>query len=184
MTNSKNNERKSVVKGFKVSINNGELENKPFEIETEYTRTPEKARKFVAAILETDVNFIIVTEIINEKREAVKYNVEALLMDGFTPSYVELEKRDEFTIIKTNVFIYTADVFGYDADDNPFGDHYETTETAQSFTKVDARASVRMEYESIHDKTRVILVNNCAKHEFDVWLAIPDDVINEYIIKK
>ena len=131
--------------------------------------------------MNVDKNFIIVTEIENEKAVKREYNIEALLMDGYIPRYDEYDADAEHTAVKGTVYIYTADIFGYDENDEPFGVHYDSTETTQSFTKVDARASVKMEYEGVFDNRRVVLVHDCTKHEFKVWFNVPNAELDKYV---
>lgn len=182
MTNTTNNERKTVVKGFWFDA---DMNKNAFEVETEYTRSDDKARKFAAKALNVNPNMVIVTEYTNEKPEKANYNIEAILMDGYRPLY-ETEKpetREDETAIKATVYVYSADVFGYNEFDEPIAAHYETYETAQSFTKVDARASVRMEYEG-NFNARVVLVNDCQKHEFKVWFIVKNDDLAKFVDKR
>lgn len=180
MTNTTNKECKSTIKGFWFDAENGMTQN-AFEVVTKYTRSNDVARKLAAKALNVDKNFIIVTDIENKKAVKREYNIEALLMDGYIPRYDECDADAEHTAVKGTVYVYSADIFGYDETDAPFGVHYDTVETAQSFTKVDARASVKMEYEGVFDNRRVVLVNECTKHEFKVWFNVPNDKLNEYI---
>ena len=78
--------KKTVVRGFIINLANGTSE--PFELETDYTRTLEKAAKMLNANAPKGFQYVA-TELVNEKSEPIVYDVSALVNNSVFQSNTE-----------------------------------------------------------------------------------------------
>ena len=135
--------RKSIVKGSFIDIDTQEFT--PFEIETEYTRSIEKAVKLVKEMEGiTDNNIVIaVSEIINEKPAAVKYNngkVYELARATFPEKEeAEAEVAENETVIAIPWYEYEAQFWGYNSISNQYITDTVHDESPLSMTKTNMR---------------------------------------------
>ncbi len=183
----KNNERKSMVKGMIIDTVNQSFEQ--FEIETSYTRSIDKAVKFATAQLNADKKpeiVITVQEIVNEKTQRKAWNNAALYLESETMTFSEDEAKEQAkenqTIVKGKLYVYFTNVFYYDVDTSEYGVKQFSWSTGRLETAKDARAMICMRFEEI-EKQKPIAIDvyenqrGYKRSEMDAFYIIDNDRI-------
>ena len=193
----KNNtaERKSTVKGIWANATTQEFNQ--FEIETEYTRSIEKAVKLASAIINPDNRpeiMVSVSEIVNEKAQRKVWNNTALYLEAREMCMTEaeaLEMNDaNELVIKGCLYNFETQIWAY----NPITEEYVTKPfswtTGANVTAKDARAMLAMRFEEMHKGFKVLGLNHWTtskgytKAQDDVWFVINEIIARERCIKE
>ena len=136
--------RKTLVKGTFIDMETQEFT--PFEIETEYTRSIEKAVKMVEEIsgIENHNPVVFVNELVNEKPAAIKYNngkVYELARATYTEEeYANNEVSENETVVAIPWYEYEAQFWGY----NSISDQYITDIVHDNSPLSMTKANMRM----------------------------------------
>lgn len=179
---------KTQVKGFIIDLSNGQ--SYPFECETEYTRSAEKAQKLVNVeeLGFVDGNYAIaITELVNEKAEAKRYS-NSKIIDMAINVFNDEEDAKEAAEIK-NAIVRKVSMYQYDAqiwarkDNGEYFTESFTDESPINMTKLDARAFLTMMAESYFD-CKVIGIHEAEKTELQKFAVIFADELAKCIITK
>lgn len=193
----KNNtaERKSIVKGIWANAKTQEFNQ--FEIETDYTRSIDKAIKLVTESINPDNDpsiMISVTEIVNEKTQRKVWNNTALYIEAREMCMTETEANEIYEdgeiVVKGYLYGFETQIWAY----NPTSEEYVTQPfswtTGANVTAKDARAMLAMRFEEMHKGFKVLGINHWStskgytKAQDNVWFVIDADIAYERCIKE
>lgn len=179
--------RETVLKGETVNLETMERTN--FELTVPYVRSVSKAMEIAAETLELDEATIInpkTFEVVNVKPEPIKYNdgkVYELAYERWDDenNAKDAANKDGSNVVKIAWFEYSAQIWAINNEGNYFTEKYYD-ESPVSFTKVDARAFVRMSYED-NTNYKVIGLHDCVKRETPIYCVITSDNLAQCIDK-
>ena len=175
--------KKTVVRGFIINLANGTSE--PFELETDYTRTLEKAAKQLNANAPEGFQYVA-TELVNEKAEPIVYDA-SLLMNYAKFDSIEEESANEFaesllhgTVRKAANWLYHGDVWmrsiepiaTYEDGNGIARETYQyltecvTDTSVLNLTKTEIRSFIAMSAESLNNGFKCIGVSNEYKERY------------------
>ena len=190
MARTNNTERKSTVKGVWIDMQTQAFNE--YEIETEYTRSLDKAVKLANAIINPGNNpMIVVTvkEIVNEKA-ARRYYDNALLYAeardmcmGQTEAEASVQEGE--IIVKGTLYNFETQVFAYNLATQSYITRPFHWSCGNNVTARDARAMLAMRYEEMNPDERVICVHDWSttkgysKAQDDVWFVIDKEKARE-----
>lgn len=183
------NERTTIIKGFVVEINGENIVNKPFEIATAYTRSNTTARKLASKALDIDANFIIVTELVNEPKKEIKYDIAAVmaysekLFEASNDDTAEIEAKDytDCTLVKFVEYHYDAQIWSIN-NAGEYATRYYLDVSPCKFTKINARGFLRMSFEQASGET-VLGIHDDKRREVKMYALVPNKYIAECIEK-
>lgn len=185
-------ERKSTVKGIWANAETQEFN--PFEIETDYTRSIEKAVKLANAIINPDNNpfiMVSVSEIVNEKAARKYYDNASMYLEALqmclSKEDAENEVKEGEFIVKGTVYNFETQVFAYNLESNSYITRPFSWSCGNNVTARDARAMLAMRYEETHQNERVICVHDWStskgysKAQDEVWFILNDEIAQRCI---
>ena len=157
-------ERKSIVKGIWANAQTQEFNQ--FEIETDYTRSIEKAVKLAKAIINPDNNpaiMVSVSDIVNEKASRKYYDNAAMYLEAAQMCIDEEEAKNECkeneTIVKGFYYSYNTHVFYFDMNANEYKVAPFSWDSGANITARDCRAMLTMRFEETHNGCKVITMH-------------------------
>lgn len=186
MTNAKSNEKSARFEGRIThvkfdAINFDTMEKKSFEFDTEYLRSNTMAEKAARKFFELDDTWIIrVTDIVNEKPKAVKYN-DSKIFDACAAWFEDEEQareglNDGWSVRAIPFFEYECAFWAYNENDDTYITDYCHDESPLKMTKGDMRAFLAM---SAHELTgyKILGVHNCKREEIVRYCVIEDTAL-------
>ena len=180
MASKRNENRQSTVKGVIVTLE--PLTKEEFEIRTPYTRSFPIATKFANEILGANENTIItVTDVIPDELKKVIYDAQ-LVFDNMSADYEVAETAEDVcdeneTVIPYTMHVYQGQVWMYDEDTKEYHTNAIIDQSPLKFTKVDARAFIKMSAESYYG-LKVIGIHDEERTEIKRYAIVSNDKLH------
>lgn len=181
--------KETIVKGFIVDASDpSNVVTTPFEETVSYVRAANRAIEMIRERMgiTEDKIFVTVTEIINEKAEPIRYSNSKLV--DFAVNIFDSEEEANAVLIdgcivkKVSIYNVSGVVWSIDG----AGDYYTNAvnfDTPVNITKADARAFVKMQYESLTGEN-VLALHDIHKTEIERFAVINKDDLEKCIIIK
>lgn len=195
MARTNNMERKSTIKGVWIDMQSQAFNE--YEIETDYTRSLDKALKLAKEIINPDNNeniVVTVKEIVNEKAARRYYDNAAIYAEAREMCYGQAEAEDiaeeAETVVKGIVYEFDTNIFAYNTAAETYAAKAFHWSCGNNVTAKDARAMLAMRFEEINPDWRTIAMHvwgntkGYVKRETQVWFVIDKQTLQDHCMKE
>ena len=181
MTSKRNENRQSTVKGIIANPITQTFEQ--FEIKTPYTRSTVKAVEFAREQLEINDPQIMVsvTEVVPDEIKRIVYDAQ-LVFKNMLDDCEDVESAKDLvnageTVIPYTMHVYQGQVWMYDEDTKEYQTNAIIDQSPLKFTKVDARAFIKMSAEAYYD-LKVIGIHDEERTEIKRYAIVSNDKLH------